>query len=123
MNLNFVKQFENVLFTEEQLPLFNNLLEIVRKTKDDDTEDYISIFDVLKLIGENSKNGKRGISKKEIQEQLMISRKVCDDIISILQGATLIQYDDTTTREQPWTVTRRGKQLAKYYYDNKGDKQ
>lgn len=122
MNLNFVKQFENVLFTEEQLPLFNNLLEIVRKTKDDDTEDYISIFDVLKLIGENSKNGKRGISKKEIQEQLMISRKVCDDIISILQGATLIQYDDTTTREQPWTVTIRGRQLAKYYYVLKGDK-
>lgn len=107
-------KFDNIYFTEEQLPMFIELLKITKKTSETKEETYIKIYDVFSLIGRNSSPNDKGISKKEIQEQLNISRKVCDDVISILQGTTLIQCVDNVAREQPWKITNRGIQIAKY---------
>lgn len=92
--------------------MFAEILDITKKTYIKDEEKYIKVLDVFSIIGKNS-GSKNGITKKEIQENLNISRKICDDIISILQGATLIASEDIA-REQPWRLTSRGFQLAKY---------
>ncbi|MCG8540091.1 MAG: hypothetical protein MJA82_09150 [Clostridia bacterium] len=111
MDKLILNRYENVLFNKEQLPLFYELLEITKINK---KEKEIKILEVFKLIIKNSAPNKRGITKKEIQLQLNISRKICDDIISILQGMTIINHD-SITNEQPWTATKRGLQMAKFY--------
>jgi transcription initiation factor IIE alpha subunit len=116
MNKTLLKQYENVRFTSEQVSLFYNLLEIEkRSTSKTKGDKYVKVFEVFRIIVHNSKPGDRGITKAEIQDKLGISRKICDDIIALLEGATLIQYNDDSSREQPWTSTIRGLQLADYY--------
>lgn len=106
--------YEDVLYTEEQLPLFYALLKIKKETK---VKMDIEVLEVFKNIFNNTPNALKpdlkGITKETLKEELSISRKICDDIISILVGAALIQYEEAH-RDILWTCTKRGRQLAKY---------
>lgn len=114
-----MEKYNMVNFSNEQLPMFFELLQITKKTYDNEEEKYIKVADVFNIIGKHSTSSdKKGITKKDIQEDLKISRKICDDIISILQGTTMITSEDLA-REQPYKLTSRGYQLAKFIKENK----
>ena len=112
MHKEALQSFEKVLFSEEQLPLYNSLLRTEREDLD---KKKITLRDVFKLIFNysNKNPDMPGLTKDYIRENLNLSRKVCDDLISMLEGATLIQYTDPH-RYIYWTSTPRAMQLALY---------
>lgn len=124
------QKYEDHLFTTELIKMFSDLLL---------KRDYA--LQVFSLIFENSLNTSRkqflrlGITKTELTESIKIyskkkknnkfidaeiymTRKICDDIVNFLIGATLIYYDERE-REKPLIVTVRGKQIAKELIERK----
>lgn len=118
MHKEALQPFEEILFSDEQLPLFYSLL----RTEREDLEDKkITLLEVFKFIFNNTQKNpdSPGLTKEMIRESLNLSRKVCDDLVSMLEGATLIQYTDPH-RFIYWTSTSRALQLAIYISkDNK----
>lgn len=115
MHKEALQPFENILFTSEQLPLFYSLL---RTEREDLNKNKILLLDVFKLIFNHTMTNQEspGLTKDSIRESLNLSRKVCDDLMSMLEGSTLIQYTDPH-RFIYWTSTSRALQLARYIKD------
>jgi hypothetical protein len=106
-------KYEDIEFEKSQLPLFIEVLKTEKLTSESENN-KIRVFDVFQMIVCNTPPNGAGTTKKQIQEELGLSRKVCDDLICILYGATLIHCGNGTKRDIPWIATVRGLQLAAY---------
>lgn len=125
MNKNLSKKYQNVILNDNQIKM---IAENICKPE---------IIEVLKLIKKNTQHIKNpngyGITKKEIQNKVMVksstlnkqngkykeatikmTRHMCDNIISILSGATLIYFDDSHGRGKRYHLTIRGAMVYKY---------
>jgi len=108
------KFFDGILFTPDQLPLFKSILDIEKQDKNKNNLKVLEVFKVIFNESPKTSNPSApGVTKEYLYEKLNASRKVMDDIISLLQGATLIQYRDDH-RYIYWTCTPRGVQMANY---------
>ncbi len=126
---SITQEYDSISFPSTFLPYIDKLLSQSRKTKDR----VIELNEVLKLIGKNSpspdfneqnkqNNFKIGISQVKLEEELNIDRHILKEILGILSGAMLIQYDDQFRIGKYWTCTPRAWQYMLYKKKIKEDK-
>lgn len=113
MHKSIAAKYEKYLIPNEMIGYYEEILTQVKPSRD---KSLIPLYEVLILIArESSSVGSQkgqGITKSAIEERLNLNRHATTEILGILSGATLIQYDDDIGREKHWTATKRGFQMA-----------
>lgn len=126
MNKCIAKKYESVKLPIDLFPYIDEILSQNRKSKVENK--VIKISEVLVAIARQSpppirndsaQDVKIGIPQNKLEEDLKIDRHILKEILGILSGATLIQYDDQFRVGKYWTCTPRAWQYLSYCNNKK----
>lgn len=121
LNYALHEKYKDVTFTKQQVEMFADIINsdsLFRK----------ALATITKNTPSKGNEDKIGVTKKEIGDQIGVTRPTCDKVINLLVGCSVVYYEETGTgdsggRPKYFKLTSRGVSVVKAMFKSKPAKE